>query len=89
MSNSEIFELPDPEGNQYMLIGFGYARFVVPFDEGVIIMKAMKEAESFERSPDRITPINKDNMEMRPLSRDEYVRLKMHQLIGAKDKEET
>lgn len=69
----------------FMVIGFGYNKIVVPFDAGTIIVAQMKMAESYEKSYSssaKITPIKADNgFSAELLSHAEYSDIKVAALL--------
>lgn len=80
--NEEVPVLEDPEGNKYMVMSFNYTHMIVPFKAGLQILTAMADAELYDKYEQTITVVNKDTISAVPMSRDEYVKIKMAQLLG-------
>ena len=73
-----------PTPSNYMLIQLGWNEtLVLPFDDGIVFLKSLERAETFsDRTGERgITPY-KSNIKNEILSRANYERYKMAQLLG-------
>jgi len=88
LTDKQKKEALDPKNN-FMVIKLSWsANLVVPWDEGVIIMGALKNAEllvDYHSEDAKITPVTKnDAISSEILSQEEYLKLKMAHILNVK-----
>jgi hypothetical protein len=75
----------------YLIVKFGYDnRMLLPYKAGVALLQALEEAEQYCYSydgNDKISPFNRENLEMQIMPSDDVRRIRMAQLIGCTARE--
>lgn len=79
----KLVEKKVPVSNR-VVVKMDYTSFVLPYDDGLAIIKALQHAEMMDRqyNPTKIIPIEPAKMTFEILNNEDYVLLKMANLMG-------